>query len=116
MYFYQIKLVIKENKLDEFVECLLSVSDVFRKEKGCQEFTLYRDIENKDTYSVVGEWSTYKALEKHFKNEKFSVLVGAARVLGEAFEMKIGETSEEGGFLLAKEKISLEPKQSTMNN
>ena len=35
MYFYQIKLVIKENKVDVFVECLISVSCAFQTEKGC---------------------------------------------------------------------------------
>jgi hypothetical protein len=35
-------------------------------------------------------------MEGHFKREKFSVLIGAARVVGEDFEMGIGETLEKG--------------------
>ena len=54
MFLYQIKLVIKENKLDEFIECLLSLSGEFRKEKGCLDFSLYRNTEKENTYSVVG--------------------------------------------------------------
>jgi len=47
----------------------------------------------------------------HFKREKFSVLIGAARVLGEEFEMSIGETLEKGSYQFAKEKISLHPEK-----
>jgi quinol monooxygenase YgiN len=112
MFFYQIKVGIKENKVDEFVETLRSLSDVFRKEKGCMSFSLYRHTEIKNTFSVIGEWKTLQAMEKHFKDKKFEVLVGAAKVLGDSFEMNTGEPGETGGFQLAREKISLQPKES----
>jgi quinol monooxygenase YgiN len=66
LFLYQIKLDIKENKLDEFIECLLSLSGEFRKEKGCLDFSLYRNIEKENTYNVVGGWRTRQAMEKHF--------------------------------------------------
>ena len=47
-------------------------------------------------------------MEAHFKREEFSVLIGAARVLGEDLEMSISETLEKGGHQFAKEKISLQ--------
>ena len=111
MHLYQLKLVIKENKLDEFIGSLFDLSDGFRKEKGCLDFSLYRDMENENAYSVVGKWRTRQAMEKHFKKNKFSVLIGAAKVLSETFEISIGETSEIGSFQLAKEKITLQPKK-----
>jgi quinol monooxygenase YgiN len=62
-----------------------------RKEKGCLTYGVFRDIEKKNTYSVVGEWKTRPAMQKHFKTQNFEVSIGAARFLGEAFEMKIAE-------------------------
>ena len=41
-------------------------------------------------------------IQKHFKTQKFEVLIGAARVLGETFEMIMAEVLEAGGFKLAK--------------
>ena len=64
------------------------------KEKGCLGYSLYRDSEKENTYSVVGEWKTRQAMEKHFKTQDFEVLIGAARVLGEKFEMNIAEVLE----------------------
>jgi len=55
---------------------------------------------------VVGEWKTRQAMEKHFQTNDFEVLIGAARVLGETFEMSIAEVSKTGGFELAKEQIA----------
>ena len=52
----------------------------------------------KNTYTVIGEWQTRPAMEKHFKAQNFELLIGAARVLGETFDMNIGEVLESGGF------------------
>jgi quinol monooxygenase YgiN len=114
MFFYQIKVGIKENKVDEFTETLRSLSDEFRKEKGCLDFSLYQHTGIKNTFSVIGEWKTRQAMEKHFKDKKFEVLIGAAKVLGDTFEMNTGESSETGGFQLAREKIALQPQERPM--
>ena len=113
MFLYQMKLIVPENRFDEFIDSLRVLSSGIRKEKGCLDFNLYMDLEKKDTYRVSGEWQTRQAMEAHFMREKFSVLVGAARVLGEDFEMSIGETLEKGSYQFAKEKISFINKNQT---
>ena len=114
MFLYQLTLVVSEKKFDEFIESLRHLSSEIRKEQGCHDFRLYRDLEKKDAYHVSAEWKTRKAMETHFKREKFSVLIGAARVLGEDFEMSIDETQEKGGYQFAKKKISLNPEKDKM--
>ena len=106
MFSYQLTLVIEEKKRDEFINALRFLSSGIRKEKGCLDFGLYRDLENKDAYRVSGEWKTQQAMEAHFKHEKFSVLIGAAMVLGEDFKMSIGQTLERGRYRFAKAKIA----------
>ena len=113
MFLYQLTLVVAEKKFDEFFESLRLLSSGIRKEEGCLDFSLYRDLEKKDAYRVSGEWKTRRAMEAHFKREQFAVLIGAARVLGENFEMSIGETLEKGSYRLAKRKISLTNKHQT---
>ena len=94
MFMYQIILVVKKNKRDEFIECMLSLLEEFRKEKGLLDVSFYRNIEKENTYIMIGEWRTRQAMEKHFKNKHFLVLIGAVRVLAETYEMNIGEMSE----------------------
>ena len=109
MAFYQLRIVVAENKFDEFIDSLFTLSSGIRKEQGCLDFSLYRDIEKKDVYRVIGEWKTRQAMEDHFKRENFSVLIGAARVLGDDFEMSIDEILEKGSYRFAQEKISRHP-------
>ena len=109
MFLYQLKIVVLENKLDEFISSLRFLSSEIRKERGCLDFRFYRDFEKKDAFRVLAEWKTRQAMEAHFKRKKFSVLIGAARVLGEDFEMSIDETQEKGTYQFAQAKISLHP-------
>ena len=81
----------------------------FRKEEGCLDFTLYRDLEKENTYGVIAEWKTQLDMEKHFKRNNYSVLISAAKVLGEDLEKQIGETLETGNIQMAQEKIKLQP-------
>ena len=99
---YQIRIVIKPFKTDEFVKSMRSFSRKIRKEKGCLGFSVYRDSEKENTYSVIGEWKTRPGMEKHFQTHDFELVIGAARVLGETLEMNIAEVLETGGFKLAR--------------
>ena len=106
MLIYQIKIVIKPYKTEEFDKSIRLFSRRIRKEKGCLGFSVYRDHENENTYSLVGEWKTRQAMDKHFKTHDFEVLIGATRVLGETFAMNICKVTKTGGFELAREQIA----------
>jgi quinol monooxygenase YgiN len=110
LLFYQIKIEIKKYKTDEFVKSMRSFSRKIRKENGCLDCSLYRDSEKENSFSVIGRWRTRHAMEKHFKTQNFEVLIGAARVLGETFEMNIAEGLKTGGFELAKEQMAPQDK------
>ncbi|MBC8392724.1 MAG: antibiotic biosynthesis monooxygenase [Deltaproteobacteria bacterium] len=97
---------MKPYKSDEFVKSICSFSPKIRKQKGYLGYSVYRDSEKENTYSVVGEWKTRQAMEKHFQTHDFEVLIGAARVLGETFAMNIAEVSKTGGFERAREQIA----------
>jgi len=89
-----------------------SLSPKIRKQKGCLGYSVYRDTEKENTYSLVGEWKTRQAMEKHFQTHDLEVLIGAARVLGETFEMNIAEVVETGSFELAREQIASQQRMS----
>ena len=109
---YQIKIVIKPYKTDEFVKSMRSFARRIRKEKGCLGYSVYRDFEKENTFSVIGNWRTRPALQKHFKTQNFEALIGAARVLGETFEMNIAEVLETRGFMLDREQIASQQRGS----
>ncbi len=102
----QLKIEIKPYKSDKFVNSMRSFLPKICKQKGCLGYNVYRDSEKENTYILIGEWKTRQAMEKHFQTNDFEVLIGAARVLGETFEMNIAEVSKTGGFELARERIA----------
>ena len=110
MLTYQLKIEIKPYKPDEFVNSMRSYLHRIRKAKGCVDFSVYQDSDKENTYIVVGEWQTRQAMEKHFQTKEFELLIGAARVLGETFEMNMAEVSKTGGFELAREQIASKQK------
>ena len=112
MHFYQINVVIKQYKEYEFVKSVQSFSRKIRKEKACVDCIVYRDSEKENTFSLVGKWKTHQAMETHFNSQNFKVLVGAARVLAETFEINIAEVLKTGGFelidqILSQQKLSV---------
>ena len=111
MLVYQLKIQIKPYKPDEFVSSMRAYLRSIRKEKGCLDFSMYRDSEKKNTYIVVGEWKTRQTMEKHFQTREFELMIGAAKVLGETFEMNIAEVSKSGGIELARKQIAPKDKR-----
>ena len=112
MPLYQVKIVVKKYKIDEFVDFLRSLLSGFRKEKGCLDYCVYKDLDEEYAFCIVAEWETHAAMQKHFLAQKFEVLIGAARVLGETFEMNIAEVLETGGFKLAREQMASQQRGS----
>ena len=106
MLAYRLKIEVKPYKPDEFINSMRSLSRSIRRQKGCLDFSVYRDSDKENTYIVVGEWKTRQAMEKHFQTREFELLIGAAKVLGESFSMNIAEVSKTGGFELAREQIA----------
>ena len=111
MVLYQIRIVVEENKFDEFVDTLLQMSKKICNEEGCLDFNLYSDIEKEDAYILLVEWKTLQKMEKHFKRKLFSTLIGMTKVLGSDFDIKINEILEKGTYTLVQEKIALAPQR-----
>ena len=101
MPLYQIKIVIQEYKIDEFVDSLPSLVSGFRKEIGCLDYRVYQDLDEEHAFCIVAEWQTHETIQQHFLTQNFVVLIGAARVLGETFEMMMAEVLESGNFELS---------------
>ena len=56
-------------------------------------------------------------MEAHFKRKKFKVLIGATRVLGEYFEMSLGEPFKKEATSLCKRKsLYIQGKAKSKNN
>ena len=101
MPIYQMRIVIQEYKIDEFVDFLRSLLPGLHKEKGCVDCSVYQNLDEQHAYCIVAKWETHEAMQEHFLTQKFEVLIGAARVLGDTFEMSMAEILELEDFELS---------------
>ena len=92
MFCYHIKIGAKKYKSDELLDSLETFSDRFRNDSGCLGYNIYHDRDHSLSYTVVGEWQTFLAMQQHFQTHNFKVLIGAIRVLCESSELLIAET------------------------
>jgi len=110
---YQIKVDIKPYNTKKFVKFMCSFSQSVNKNKGCLGYSVYQDSEKENTYSMVGEWKSHNALEKHLQTRDFQLLIGAAKKFGESYRMSICNVLKTGSLDLARELIAGQQKRET---
>ena len=71
-----IKVVAKgyflEGKAEEAIKLYEELVEKTRKEEGCISYSLFRDIEDDSILTMIEEWESKDALDKHFKTEHFT--------------------------------------------
>jgi quinol monooxygenase YgiN len=77
------------NKHKEFLQTLIGLVGLFRKEKGCIKYDFSYDTQNISHFNIASEWETMGAVEEHFKGKYFGVYLGAIQVLCEEPDVKI---------------------------
>lgn len=102
MHLYQIQIEIEEDKADEFERSLRTNWFEFLREEGCLNYYVYQQLENKNSFCLIGEFNNYGSMENHFKSKCFGILIGAAGVLGKSFKMKHSKVMKSGGMEMAK--------------
>ena len=100
-----IKIVVKKYKKEEFLECMHLCQAKILRQPGCLSYNVYQDLVEENTYRLVGEWETAQAMEKHFQTHEYELILGAARVLGNTFEIETTEVLHIGNLNWAREQI-----------
>ncbi|HOA20312.1 MAG TPA: putative quinol monooxygenase [Sedimentibacter sp.] len=88
-----IKVVAKgyflEGKAEEAIKLYEELVEKTRKEEGCISYSLFRDIEDDSILTMIEEWESKDALDKHFKTEHFTKLVPMIGKLRKSSEVNI---------------------------
>ena len=102
---YQLKIVVQEDKVDEFFAALCELSCDFRKKRGCLSYDVYKGVKQENIFCIICELKSANALNEHFRSRNFEVLLGAARTLGKDFKITIANEVQTGNYELAKSKL-----------
>jgi quinol monooxygenase YgiN len=82
------KISVPSENRREFLQTLHPLIDRIRRDKGCIEYDVYQDVQNKDTFIVIEQWETQADLDEHLRSEKFGVFLGALKLLSDTPEIK----------------------------
>jgi quinol monooxygenase YgiN len=69
------------DKQKEVVQTLLSMMSTMEKLKGCLNYSLLCDLQDKNLLCVLEEWEDREKLDHHLKSDMFGVLLGTRSLL-----------------------------------
>ena len=98
MIVLRITMNVMPEKQLEIIQTLLSMIEPTAKKKGCLSFSVFQDIENKNRFSLLGEWKTRESLYQHIASHDFSVLLGTKALLSEPLDIQIFTVSRSEGM------------------
>jgi hypothetical protein len=92
-----IEIRAKPGKCQELYQTLQALLPTIRKEKGCRDCQVYRDVEDGDVFSISVHWETAASLAHYARSGSGGVLLGAIDLLSESARVRTDqETLWEG--------------------
>ncbi len=88
-----IELRAKPGKFQELYQVLQGLLPTIRKEKGCREWRIYRDVEDGEVFFLSGHWEAPANLEHYLRSTNGLALLGAIDLLSEGVAVKTGENA-----------------------
>ncbi len=88
-----IEIKAKEEKFNEIYQMLQVLVPSIRKEKGCMECRIYRDVEDGNVFFLYIRWRQRADLIHFMETSSGSVLLGAIDLLSETSRVMAGENS-----------------------
>lgn len=85
-----IEMRVNPDKFQELNQALEAFLPVIRRQNGCHDCRITRDIEDGDVLVLVIHWENREYLEQYIRSENGSALLGAIELLGETSRVGIG--------------------------
>ncbi len=85
-----IEFKARPGKFQELYQTLLGLLPTIRKEKGCRECRIYRDVEDGEVFFLSGHWEAQSNLEHYLRSTNGLALFGAIDLLSERAAVKAG--------------------------
>jgi quinol monooxygenase YgiN len=90
---FTIEMRAKAGKFQELYQTLQALLPTIRKEKGCWDCRVYRDLEDEEAFFLSVHWEARANLEHYVRSSSGSVLLGAVDLLSETARFKFDQDS-----------------------
>ena len=80
----------RQGKIQELYQTLQGLLPTIRKEKGCRDCRIYRDVEDDGVFSLSVDWGKKADIGQYMRSSSGSALLGAADLLSETARVRVG--------------------------
>lgn len=91
MVILSLSVSTKPHKRSELISALRQLCASTEREAGCQGCRIYQQIGDPDLINVEEIWVHRPDLDAHFCSGVFSALIGAVKLLGQYYEIRIND-------------------------
>ena len=98
MIILEIRTTVLPQKQMEFLQSYLTAIPRVRRQPGCIRCNLFRDMEDGNSFLLMGEWQTQEALDRHIGSDQFGILMAAADVLCEQKDVEVNTVAHTSGM------------------
>ncbi len=85
-----IEMKANPGKFQELHQTLEAILPMIRRQKGCRDCRISRDIEDEETLVLAVDWDAREDLEQYVGSEDGSALLGAVELLSETSRVSMG--------------------------
>lgn len=68
-------------KREEFMQTVRTLKQEMQRAAGIKRVCLYQDLEDRDRFLLIVDWTTPEGMDSYLHSEDFRVLIGALRIL-----------------------------------
>ena len=97
-----IEMKAMPGKLQELYQTLQALLPTFRKEKGCRDCRVYRDLEDGEVFFLSVDWEARANLEHYLQSGSGIALLGAIDLLRERAAVKTAHDAPREGIDILK--------------
>ena len=93
-----LKMVVRPERRGDLLEAMRGMLEPARVERGCLNYCLYEDVEDRNTFFLLEEWETQQDLERHILTENQQRLLTVMDFLSEQPELRFNTVSHTVGM------------------
>ena len=81
-------IVVRAEKRDEFLSILSENKGKIKEEEGCEDFEIFNDLEDDNTFCLIGVWRNRESFIEHTKSNQFAMILAALKLLKKTPELR----------------------------
>jgi quinol monooxygenase YgiN len=101
-------MLVRPERRSDLLGAMQGMLQPARVERGCLNYRLYEDVENRNAFVLLEEWATQKDLESHIRRDNQQQLLALMDLLSEQPELRFNTVSSTAGMDLIEDVLKPE--------